>query len=798
MNELLQIERSKITNRIRLQNARYTLGRGEENDLVFDSRKVSRLHATLVQEDDSYVIEDNNSTNHVFVNGEQVQRKKLTSGDRVSLSREVNFIFIAGETDGDPATAAPDSLPQHWEVIKQNDFLRLKEVTHRITSLDSLDNILKLVLTEVIELVGAERGFIALANAQGELELGTGVSYSLPFNKKMKSKGKLPFSQSIVRRVMKTHKSVFVLNIEDRKDLLSQSIVDLHLMSIMCVPLMFDGRLSGVLYVDSGQQLTDFSQTDRLFFTILADYAAIAIQNAKRFDRVNTANRHLEEEMAESEERYRRLVEFSPDAVLVHAEGKFVFANPAAVTLLGAAGPDELVGKPALSIVHPGHRPIVEARIQRVLQEGVPAPPREETFLRFDGQTVEVEVSATSLPYQGRQAVQVTARDITGRKQMEQELLRVQKLESVGVLAGGIAHDFNNILQSIIGNALLAKMDANRPAKVIRYLSEVENAVSRATRLTSQLLTFSRGGSPVTRAAPIEQLIEETAVFALHGSRVAHKFEFEPGLPLVEVDSDQINHVVHNLVINAAQAMPMGGTVTISAAQVETDEEQVTRFLRAGRYVKITVADEGIGIPAKILDKIFDPYFTTKHEGNGLGLALCHSIVTSHGGVIKAKSVEGQGATFTFYLPVSQQAPPPPPEPVQSVTDLRGKVLVMDDDEVVREVVTQILERFGCTVTAVADGAAAIEAYTRAADTDTPFDIVMFDLTVPGGMGGKEAIEKLLALDPDVKAIVASGYSNDPVMSNPEQYGFKQVIAKPFDLEEVGLAVKSLLNGNNH
>jgi CheY-like chemotaxis protein len=304
------------------------------------------------------------------------------------------------------------------------------------------------------------------------------------------------------------------------------------------------------------------------------------------------------------------------------------------------------------------------------------------------------------------------------------------------------------------------------------------------------LLTFSKGGTPVTKATSIQELIEESVAFALRGSNVAYSLDFADDLYFVEVDSGQINQVIHNLVLNADQAMPDGGTISISVRNTKaTNPQSIQSTQTKGDYVEIAICDHGVGMPKDMLEKIFDPYFTTKQEGSGLGLASCYSIVNKHGGFIEAESMPGEGSTFRLYLPVSRKQPEKH-ETGEWSYKLDTKILLMDDDSMVRDTAGRMLQRLGCEVELVVDGGQAVKEYLRAKESGKPFDIVIFDLTVPGGMGGQEALEELLTHDPSVKAIVASGYSHDPVMADPEKYGFQGVISKPFDIKTL---VKTIL-----
>jgi two-component system cell cycle sensor histidine kinase/response regulator CckA len=784
MRELIELNRGKVMRRIPLLKGHYRLGRGPENDIVFDVARVSREHAVLAREEDTYTIVDQDSRNHVLVNGERVKKKKLTSGDKINLSPEVSLLYLAESDSGEEFERILGRLSEFYS---EQDFVRLKQVTQRIISLDSLENILKGILAEVVALVKAERGFIALTDDQGELQVEHSVRHNIALDDKVQQ----AFSQSIVRRAIHQRESVVVLNTA-ADTAPSDSILALNLRAVMCAPLLFGDKLVGVLYVDSGTQVADFNTIDQFFFTMLADNAAIAIENAKLYQQIQQLNQQLTTDIQETETRYRQLIDYSPEAIIVHNQGQVLFVNQAAVKLFGAEKPSDLVNGSVLDRVHPDYRGMV---MQRIRQEetGQLVPPLEEKFLRLDGSAVDVEVLGAPFVYQGKPTILVMARDITTRKRMEQALFQAQRLESVGVLAGGIAHDFNNILQVIRGNALMAQVNLDDGDNVQFCLTAIEKAVAHAVSLTSQLLTFSKGGAPITRSTSIEALLEESAAFVLRGSKTAYTLDFAPNLYFVEVDSEQINQVIHNLVLNAEQAMPHGGVITISAANVEIDTVSSELSLKPGPYVKIAVKDQGLGMAEDVLERAFDPYFTTKKGGSGLGLSSCYSIISRHGGTIKAESVEGQGSIFTFYLPASNQQP----EEGKTggyVGRFKGKVLLMDDDEMVQDTARRMLAQIGCQVEVAADGAEAIARYFQAQAAGQPFDLVIFDLTVPGGLGGQEAIEQLRQHVPHLKAIVASGYNHDPVLADPGQYGFQRVILKPFNLDELAQTMDDLMS----
>ncbi len=382
--------------------------------------------------------------------------------------------------------------------------------------------------------------------------------------------------------------------------------------------------------------------------------------------------------------------------------------------------------------------------------------------------------------------------DITEQKRMEEELLRTQKLESVGILAGGIAHDFNNILTTILGSIALAKMDVGPKDEIFPLLGDVETASSRAQALTKQLLTFAKGGAPVKETSSIKEVIKESSVFVLRGSKSSCEFSIAEDLWPVEVDIGQINQVINNLVINANQAMPEGGRIQVAAENL-TIESGHNLPIKPGRYIRISITDEGVGISEKHMAKVFDPYFTTKHEGNGLGLATAYSIVKKHDGHITVESELGKSATFQIYLPASEKAVREMAEN-KTITGA-GRILVMDDEAIVRKTLGKILEKLGYEPEFAEEGAEAIEMYKTAEASGKPYEAVILDLTVPGGMGGKDTMKKLLELESGVKAIVSSGYSDDSLLANFQEYGFRGILPKPFDPQAVSKVLNEVIQG---
>jgi signal transduction histidine kinase/CheY-like chemotaxis protein len=379
--------------------------------------------------------------------------------------------------------------------------------------------------------------------------------------------------------------------------------------------------------------------------------------------------------------------------------------------------------------------------------------------------------------------------EIAERKRAEDELLKAQKLESLGVFVGGVAHDFNNILTAILGNLSFARMQISPSHVIARHLEECEKATVRAGELTRQFLTFAKGGEPVKKLIDSASLIREATSFVLRGLNVRCVVEMADDLWCVEADSGQLSQALHNLLINAAQAMGDGGKVTVRAVN-EMLEAGSPQMLPPGVYVKIIGEDQGCGIPPEILGRIFDPYFTTKSQGSGLGLASVYSIVKRHGGTVGVSSNVGMGSRFTMYLPASPGRSSKAAGAKKDFEPAGGRILIMDDEEIIRVIATEILQFHGYEVEVCTDGREAVERFRRAWEKSTPFTSVILDLTVPGGMGGKEAAPLLREIDPDVVLLVSSGYSNDPVIADFRHYGFNGAISKPFDagtlVEELG------------
>ena len=384
--------------------------------------------------------------------------------------------------------------------------------------------------------------------------------------------------------------------------------------------------------------------------------------------------------------------------------------------------------------------------------------------------------------------------DITEHRNFEHQLRQSQKLEAIGTLAGGIAHDFNNLLQGVFGYISIAKLNAANNDKSIAALEQAEKALHMSVNLTAQLLTFSKGGQPVKKKITLQPVIENSVRFALSGSNADYRIKLDAELWNVEADEGQIGQVIHNIVLNADQAMPMGGTIVIAARNVQASKNGIPQLPEEGKYVEISIQDNGIGISDEYLSKIFDPYFTTKAMGSGLGLATCYSIIKNHGGVIHVLSRMGKGTTFYVYLPAIEAGKEEPKPPQLSPFVRKGKILLMDDEELIRNIARDMIEVLDHEVALAEHGEDAIGKYKAAAESGKPFDIVILDLTIRGGMGGKETIEQLRAVNPGIKAIVSSGYSDDAVVSDYRNYGFSARLTKPYKLEELSDTINKLMN----
>lgn len=646
---------------------------------------------------------------------------------------------------------------------------------------------------------------------------------------------------------------------------------------------------------------------------------------------INEINREeklkeAEKALIESEERYRRLVELSPDTILVLVEDKIVYINSAGLELFHTKKMEDIIGKSLIDFIHKNYKEKIFNKINEVQKYSGKHDLFQQKMVCLDGKVIETEAALVPIIYKGQNSIQFVIRDISERiktkeelvtekerlsvtlqsisdgmialdinskivlinkiaeeltgwshseakgknldeifhiidertrmrcknpveeiikngiiikpsannlliskdgkerniinsaapirdksnkvigivlifkdvtkdRRIDEELQKIHKLESLGILAGGIAHDFNNVITGISGNISLAMLNIDTPDEAYKILSDAQNAVVQAKSLSQQLLTFSKGGSPRKKIISFSNLLNDSIPFLLRGSNSTYELDIAIDLWAGEADESQIKQVVANIVINAEQSMPEGGLIKINAGNIIMEKE-LGIPLSEGKYVKISIKDEGIGIPKKHLSKIFDPYFTTKQKGTGLGLSTCYSIIKKHYGHISVESILGKGTIFSIYLPASKEKVEKNGEIVKTKINIEGmkKILVMDDDDIVRNVIGKMLKYLNFNVDFAVDGVEAIKLYKEAIKSNSKYDIVIMDLTVPGSMGGDKAIKELLKIDSNVKAIVSSGYSNKTIMSNYKDYGFSGAIAKPYKIEDLSDIIKQVLN----
>jgi len=517
-----------------------------------------------------------------------------------------------------------------------------------------------------------------------------------------------------------------------------------------------------------------------------------------------TERKRFEMEIAADKESLAVTLRSIEDGVITtDVSGKIIMINKAGENLTGWSS-REAIGQPLKSVFNIAIDLAAQARAQKSGYRNeahsiLLSMPENATLRSREGAEHIIEQVASPIRDSKNEVAGVVLvfRDITERQRNEAERRKAETLEQLGLLAGGIAHDFNNLLTAIIGNISLASLLLPPDDEMATRLNDAKNASLRARDLAQQLLTFARGGAPIKKTASIGKLIQDTVSFSLRGTHSRSEFLFGPDLWPAEIDPGQISQVVANLVVNADQAMPNGGTLRVSCDNFNyrLDTTPAVPDLLPGDYIRIAIRDEGVGIPENTLKRIFDPYFTTKAKGNGLGLATTYSIIKNHNGLICVDSKVHYGSTFTLYLPASRhvEIPVEPPRQLNQVISGTGRILIVDDEEAIRALVEFTLERLGYQVTQAESALEGVDIYRKKLEAGERFDAVILDLTLPGGMGGKEALKKLIEIDPTVNAIVSSGYALDATMSRYQDYGFRGVIAKPYEAAELGKIVHEVI-----
>jgi len=611
-----------------------------------------------------------------------------------------------------------------------------------------------------------------------------------------------------------------------------------HRPDLILMDIVLRGNKNGI---DAANEIKDMLKIPIIFLTAYSDlklieeakntepYAFIVkpFQDKQVIASIEMAltRSQIEKKLFRSEEIYHTLIDNIQDGLFLIQDGKLKFVNEAFSRIPGYTV-DEVLGMDFKDFVAPEDRDMVVDRYVKMMKgEKVLSNYEFHGIRKNEKKRTTIYLVCSTITYQGKPAVLGTVKDITKRKQLEEQMQQIndeleeriierttelkqtykqlyhaQKMESVGILAGGIAHDFNNLLTVILGNILLAKRDVDPEDKVFNVLLEAEDASLRAKDLTQELLTFSKGGEPIKRTISVAKLIEDTVNFTIRGTNVTCKFEIPDNLYNIDGDDVQITQVISNIIINADQAMLEGGTIRVRCENVTiSSENENTTLPENENFIRISIEDHGTGMPKEQISLIFDPFFTTKEKGSGLGLATAYSIIKKHGGQITVESEVGTGSTFYIYLPAAQEevSPKADVDVIEKPPEGSGeRILVMDDDENIRFLLSEILTSYGYMTESACDGAQAIELYKKAHESTNQFDLVILDLTIPAGIGGKETIKELIKIDPDVKGIVSSGYSNDAIMANYRQYGFSGVISKPYRPDDLVRVVQDVFNSS--
>jgi signal transduction histidine kinase/CheY-like chemotaxis protein len=504
-------------------------------------------------------------------------------------------------------------------------------------------------------------------------------------------------------------------------------------------------------------------------------------------------------EVVKANQVYRILIELLPfPAAIVDQFGNVEYINPKVVEALKYSLEEIDTTDKWLLQMFPdaSYRDYVKQQISlsQSLKDEKKVPINEFTFRTKDGRDMRFQYQQIHFD-EGKSFIILN--DMSEHYQLENELLRKQKLDSLSLMAGGLAHDFNNILMGIIGNVNLIQLEENLTPDVKEILENVEKSIIRAKSITAQLLTFSKGGSPMKKPTAIKTLVNDAVDFSLRGSNCKAEVEIEPDLPLVNIDEGQITQVLNNLIVNATQAMPNGGTIQIRVESKYLDENNSLN-LPLNEYILITVTDHGCGIPIQLHERIFTPYFTTKEKGNGLGLAMSYSIIQHHGGLITFSSTVNKGTTFFIYLPTIHEIEKKEVTESQEIPQYSGRILILEDDPEIIKVLSSMLTKLGFEITLTSDGNNAIGLYQKAFESDHPFRLVILDLTIPGGLGGKKTLEYLKQINPEIIAIVSSGYSDDPTLANFKEYGFSAALKKPYNFKELINTIAKLLNSQDN
>ncbi|MGM0611500.1 MAG: hybrid sensor histidine kinase/response regulator [Thermodesulfobacteriota bacterium] len=575
--------------------------------------------------------------------------------------------------------------------------------------------------------------------------------------------------------------------------------------------LTFVSMSCGLNYIFIFHDITRRQKSENELRVLYDDLDRRVIERTRELERTNELlqseielRKQAEEQLMSEKELFSVTLKSIGDGVVTTDNfGDVIFVNMTAEGMLGSRMQD-VQGSPFSKVCRlvDGNDNLIDP-VREVLSQGGIFERKRGMYLvsERDGSMGHVDVSFKTTPIYDRQSLvlgTVTVfQDITEFVRMEEARFRKEKLESIGVLAGGIAHDFNNLLTAVLNHILLVKMNLEVESREFSRLNDAQNAILRSKQLTQQLLTFSRGGAPIRETTSLPELIDGTVGFALRGANVKSHIQMDKNLWPANIDSGQIAQVFENLVLNSVQAMPEGGNIYIYAANYAHKTTEEGPGLSPGNYIRIDFKDDGPGISEENLDRIFDPYFTTKEIGNGLGLASCYSIIKNHMGEITVSSEPGQGVHFVVYLPAVAAGQNLKKHRTASA-ELKfghGRILVMDDVQDILDIMHDALELLGYEGHFAKTGEQAVKMYETAFNSGQEYDAVILDLTIPGGMGGREAVGEILKINPKAKVLVSSGYSQDPVMGNFKDYGFCGVLPKPYTVEDVSRTLNEVLSG---
>jgi PAS domain S-box-containing protein len=669
----------------------------------------------------------------------------------------------------------------------------IKELGALATSTLDLNALLQRILEGTLKTVGASVGMIFLKNKEtGCLTWGNSIGLSEAFISEFRNRAIKP-GEGLTGCIAESGAPIYIQSDSSNDPRIARSVIRKEgLNSFIGVPLYAGDEIIGVMNILTSPP-DILSEQDVAIVGAIGAYVGSAIRNAQLYGQVKEAKQKI----LQSEEFIRNILNTVDEGfIVIDRDYRILTANRAYCQQAGKPS-DEVIGRYCYEISHKAVRPCHEegesCAVRHVFETGEP----HVAVHRHQGAEGVIYVETKAFPvkdeYGAVASVIETVNNITEKQLLAEERLKTQKLEAIGTLAGGIAHDFNNLLQGVFGYISLAKLTADDKGKSISALEQAEKALQLSVKLTNQLLTFSRGGKPVKKPINLRPVIEDAAKFALSGSRSACRIIIEDGLWHALADKGQIGQVIQNIVLNADQSMPTGGLVEIKARNIQSPDRDLPQSLQKGRHVEISIKDNGIGMPEEYITRIFDPYFTTKQKGSGLGLATAYSIIKNHGGIIDVKSGIGRGASFFIYLPAVDAKEEEIVKTAPAETARSGRILVMDDEKVVREIALALIRALGHEVEVAAHGDEAVEKYRDSKQSGKPFDVVILDLTIRGGMGGAGTVRKLLEMDPSVKAVVSSGYSADDVVSKYRDYGFSAFLKKPYEVDELRHILNTLL-----